>query len=106
MHVQMCCACMAVYIFVTSPDWAQVEEQRRHENERTGKVQEDMAHARVQLKRIDKDMRALKVLLLVQCIVVRNNSRLLRWTSLVGCMCGCLCLLSDCLSWEIQMYAG
>ncbi|CAL8464327.1 g3862 [Coccomyxa elongata] len=38
----------------------EVEEQRRHENERTGKVQEDMAHARVELKRIDKETRALK----------------------------------------------
>jgi hypothetical protein len=39
-----------------------VEEQRKNETERTGKVHEDMAQARTQLKRIDKETRALQVL--------------------------------------------
>ncbi len=50
-----CCTVITVHFLV------QVEEQRKNESERTGKVHEDMAQARTQLKRIDKEMKALQV---------------------------------------------
>lgn len=39
----------------------QVEEARKKESERTGKVNEDMAKARSDLKQVDKEMRSLQV---------------------------------------------
>ncbi len=39
----------------------QVEEERRNESDRTGKVHEEMAQARTQLKRIEKETRTLEV---------------------------------------------
>lgn len=46
----------------------QVEEERRNESDRTGKVHEEMAQARTQLKRIEKEMRTLQVSQLSLCI--------------------------------------
>lgn len=43
----------------------QVEEARRKESERTGKVNEEMATARNELKRVDKEMRSLQACLLL-----------------------------------------
>ena len=39
----------------------QIEEARIHEGERTGKVYEDMARAKTELKRLEKELAALQV---------------------------------------------
>ncbi len=39
----------------------QVEEARRKESERTGRVNEEMATARSELKQVEKDIRSLQV---------------------------------------------
>ncbi len=42
----------------------QVEEARKSEGERTGKAHEDMARAKAELKRLEKELASLQVLLL------------------------------------------
>ncbi len=40
----------------------QIEEARKNEGERTGKAHEDMARAKAELKRLEKELASLQVL--------------------------------------------
>ena len=66
----------------------QVEEARKSEGERTGKAHEDMARAKSELKRLEKELASLQVLLLAGTSQLSHHSfrsciALLRMTAVV-----------------------
>ena len=58
---------------IRTPLGLQIEEARRSEGERTGKVHEDMARAKAELKRLGKELASMQVQALAHSDIISTR---------------------------------